>query len=377
MLPGLSVMDRYLALELLMPFLFGVGAFSSLGVAIGSLFELVRQVAESGLLIGIAIKVLLLKMPEFIVYSFPMSTLLSALMTYSRFSSDSELIALRSCGISVYRLILPAVVLSFIITGFTFLFNELVVPAANYEASVTMQKALNSEKPLFQENNIIYPQYGEIEQPDGGKTQGLVRLFYAQKFDGQNMKGLTILDWSRQGLSQILTSESANWNPSQNTWDFFNGSIYVISPDASYRNILRFERQQLQIPRTPLDLASKERNFDEMNIAESLDYLQILRQSGDDKKVLKLKVRIQQKAALPFVCVVFGLVGAALGTRPQRTGRATSFGVSVIVIFSYYLLIFITGALGQVGIFTPFLAGWFPNMLGLTAGSVMLLRVAR
>jgi len=48
--------------------------------------------------------------------------------------------------------------------------------------------------------------------------------------------------------------------------------------------------------------------------------------------------------ALPFVCVVFGLVGAALGTT-QHTGRATGFGISVVVIFSYYLN-FISDALG-------------------------------
>ena len=370
-------MDRYIAIELLMPFLFGVGAFSSLGVAIGSLFELVRQVAESGLLIAIAVKVLLLKMPEFIVYAFPMSTLLATLMTYSRLSSDSELIALRSCGISVYRLVAPAIVLSFLVTGMTFLFNELFVPAANYEASTTLEQALKQDKPSLKEENIFYPEYGEVKQENGETIKSLTRLFYAQQFDGRNMKKLTILDWSRQGLNQIVSAESAAWNREQNTWDFYNGSIYAISPDAGYRSIVRFEHQQLQLPRAPLDLASKNRDYNEMNIAQSLEYLKIVRMSGDDKKVLKLRVRIQQKLSLPFVCAVFGLVGSALGIRPQRTGRATSFGISVLLIFSYYLLSFVSGALGQVAILSPFMAGWLPNIFGLGVGSVLLFRIAR
>jgi lipopolysaccharide export system permease protein len=127
LIPGLSVMDRYIATELIPPFLFGVGAFSSVGVAIGTLFDLVRKVTDSGLPLTIAIQVLLLKLPLFISYAFPMSTLLAALMTYSRLSSDSELIALRSCGVSLYRLVVPAVVLSLVVTGMTFLFNEMVV----------------------------------------------------------------------------------------------------------------------------------------------------------------------------------------------------------------------------------------------------------
>ncbi len=377
LIPGLSVMDRYIAGELIMPFLFGVGAFSSVGVAIGTLFELVRKVTESGLPSGIAAQVMLLKMPEFISYAFPMSTLLAALMAYSRLSSDSELIALRSCGVSVYRLVAPAVVLSLVVTGMTFLFNELVVPTANYQASTTLEKALNEERPSFKENNIFYPEYGEVAQPSGKKIRKLKRLFYANKFDGEQMKGLTILDWSEQTLNRIVTAESAAWNPAQNMWDFFNGTIYLISPDASYRNIQPFKNQQLKLPKTPIDLAAKSRKIEEMNIAQSLEYMEIVRIGGDAKRLLKLNVRIQQKISFPFVCLVFGLVGAALGTRPQRTGRATSFGISVIVIFAYYLLGFITGALGQVSILSPFIAAWLPNFFGLGAGGLLLFKAAR
>lgn len=370
-------MDLYIASELLMPFLFGVGAFSSLGVAIGSVFDLVRQVAESGLMIGIVIKVLLLKMPQFIFYSFPMSTLLAALMAYSRFSSDSELIALRSSGISIYRIVAPAVVLSLLVTGMSFVFNEVVVPAANYEASTTLAKALNKDNLDLKEQNIFYPEYTDEKQPNGDTTKVLRRLFYAEQFDGQRMKKLTILDWSRQGLNQIITAESATWNRQQNIWDFFNGTIYLTSSDAAYRDIVRFEHQQLKLPRAPLDLAGKGRNYDEMNIAQSLDYLKIVRMSGDDKKILKLKVRIQQRISMPFVCVVFGLVGSALGIRPQRTGKATSFGISVLVIFSYYLLLTICGVLGQMAILTPFMAAWMPNFFGLGAGGFLVVRAER
>jgi lipopolysaccharide export system permease protein len=376
LIPGISVMDRYIATELIPPFLFGVGAFSSVGVAIGTLFDLVRKVTDAGLPLETALQVLLLKLPLFVSYAFPMSTLLAALMTYSRFSSDSELIALRSCGVSLYRLVAPAVVLSLVVTGITFLFNELVVPAANYQATITLEKALKEEK-RFQENNIFYPEYAETLQPNGKKIQQLKRLFYAKQFDGERMKGLTILDWSQQGLNQIVTSESAVWNPSQNTWDFFNGTIYVISPDASYRNILRFENQQLKLPRTPLDLAGKDPDSAEMNIAQIQDYMKIVQVAGDSKKLRKLNLRVQQKISFPFVCLVFGLVGAVLGTRPQRTGRATSFGISVVIIFVYYLLGFITEALGLSNILSPFMAAWLPNLFGLGSGGWLLIKASQ
>jgi lipopolysaccharide export system permease protein len=191
------------------------------------------------------------------------------------------------------------------------------------------------------------------------------------------MKGLTIVDRSKQGVNQIVVAESAAWNPAQNNWDFFNGTIYLVAPDSTYRNILRFEHQQLQLPRTPLEVADKGRDYDEINIADGLERLKKTRLGGDEKKIRKLEVRIQEKIAFPFVCVVFGLVGATLGTKPQRTGRATSFGISLLVIFSYYLLRVVSGALGLSGILSPWMAAWLPAIFGFTAGGLLLIRAAR
>jgi lipopolysaccharide export system permease protein len=372
-----SVMDRYIALELIGPFLFGVGSFSSVGVAIGTLFDLVRRVTERGLPIEIAVQVFLLKLPDFIVLAFPMSVLLATLMGYSRMSADSEIVALRSCGVSIYRLVVPAIALSFCVTGLTFAFNELIVPAANYEATITLQRALNQERPSFQDRNIIYTEFDRVTQEDGNRVTVMKRLFYAEEFDGERMKTLTILDRSQTGISQIIAAESAIWNPKANTWDFFNGTVYLIAPDGSYRNIVRFEHQELQLPRTPLDLASRGRDYGEMSIAQAKERLEIIRYGASEKNIRELEVRIQQKYALPFVCVLFGLVGSTLGLAPRRASKATSFGISIIIIFGYYLTAFLANALGQLAILSPFMAAWLPMALGLVIGGFLLVRASR
>jgi lipopolysaccharide export system permease protein len=365
LLPGISVMDRYILTQLLMPFLFGVGAFSSIVLAIGGLFDLMRKVAESGLPITTAIEVMILEMPKFVTYSFPMSLLLAGMMAYGKFSADSEIIAFRSCGISLYRLMIPAVVLSFVVMGLTFFFNEIVAPVANQRATMTLNQALKTDKPTFKKDNIIVPEYKEVQR-DGKKEQVLVRLFYAEKFDGKTMNGLTILDRSQQdkGLSQILNARSAIWNSNKNTWDFADGTIYLISPDASYRSIVKFEHQELQLPKSPFQLAAPDKNIDDMSIAELMDYSEQIRLSGDRKKIIAAAVKIQSKSAFPLICMVFGLMGAAMGIRPQRTGKATSFGISVLLIFGYYFLIAVCENLGQGEVISPFAAGWLPSMIG-------------
>jgi lipopolysaccharide export system permease protein len=372
--PQISIMDRYLSTEMVAPFLFGVGAFSSIALVIGSLFELVRLITDAGLGIFTAVQIFALQLPQFMMYSFPMSVLLGTLISYSRLSSDGEITALRSSGISAYRLVVPALVLSFLVSGMTFLFSEILVPSANWQAKTILRSALNQDNLQFKSKDIFYQQYGEVTQPDGSREQSLIRSFYARRFDGKKMKGLTILDFSQGTLQQVLSAESAVWLPSLNVWNLENGTTYLIGNDGSYRSILRFARQQLRLPRAPLDLANEQRNSAEMNIKELSRHIELVRASGNFKEAKKLEVSLQQKYALPFICVVFALVGSPLGMRPQRTSAARGFGLSILIIFGYYLLLFICGALGQVEILSAIAAAWLPNLLGLGAGVFLLSR---
>ena len=372
----ISVMDRYIVSEILPPFLFGLGMFSALGIAVGILFDLVRRVTEYGLPNSIAFKVAIFSVPQFVLYSFPMSMLLAALMAYGQLSSDSEIVAMRSVGASIYRIVAPALALSLAVTGITFIFNDWIVPSANYEAAITLEKALNQDKPLFQDKNIFYPEYETVQDEYGNPEKILQRLFYAERFDGTQMKGLTVLDRAEGTVSQIITSESAEWNFTDNKWDFFNGIVYFMSPDGSIDNLLRFKRQQLQLPRAPLDLASRIRDNTELSIAQARSQMKFFQRAGDDRAVRKLRVRIQQKISLPFACFVFGLVGAALGVLPRNTSKATSFGLSVIIIFCYYTLFTVTGQMGVLGSLPPLLAAWLANIIGLFVGGVLLLRSA-
>lgn len=372
--PHISIMDRYLCAEMVAPFLFGVGAFSSIALVIGSLFELVRLITDAGLGIMTAVQIFALQLPQFVMYSFPMSALLGTLISYSRLSTDGETTALRSSGVSPYRLVVPALVLSILVSGMTFLFSEIIVPSANWQAKTILRTALKQDNQQFKSKDIFYQQYGEVIT-NGVKEQSLIRSFYARRFDGTKMQGLTILDFSQGTLQQVLSAESAIWIPELNVWNLENGSTYLIGNDGSYRSILRFDRQQLRLPRAPLDLANDQRNSAEMNISELTRHIELVKASGNLKEFKKLEVNLQQKYAFPFICVVFAMVGSPLGMRPQRTSAARGFGLSILIIFGYYLLLFISGALGQVEILSPIAAAWLPNLIGLTAGLFLLSRV--
>jgi lipopolysaccharide export system permease protein len=371
LLRKIPILDRYIVSELNLAFIFGVGLFSALGIAVGSLFDLIAQVRESQLLFSVALKVMALKMPEFVGFALPMAVLLATLIVYSRLSSDSEITAFRSLGISVYRLILPALLFSALVTVLTFVFKDQVIPASNYQATLTLDSAFNQKQLPFRDEKVIYPEYD---------SKGVLkRLFYAAEFDGKLMQDLTIIDRSNGSLNQIVTAEAAGWDLERNQWNFRNGIIYLIGADGSYRNVLRFERHQIQLSADLLAEKKIEPKHEDMSIHQLSRYMRDLAQDPDHDEgwLRKLRVRLQEKISFPFICLAMGVVGAAIGLRPQSMGKATGFGLCVVLIFGYYFLAFTISSVGVAGYLPPFLAAWLPNFIVMAIAGGLVYKSAK
>jgi len=89
-------------------------------------------------------------------------------------------------------------------------------------------------------------------------------------------------------------------------------------------------------------------------------------------------VRIQEKFSFPAVCLVFGLLGSTLGSRPtSRQSNSKGFGMTVIFLFVYYLGAYIFSMIGVNGFLPPFVAAWAPVLLGLSTGGYLLFRSSR
>ncbi len=368
----LSLLDSYLLRQLIPPFVFSVALFSSLGLTVASISDLSYKVNNFGLPVGDAIKIFFLKIPEYVSYSLPISVLLTTLITYGRLSKDGELIALYNCGLSLFRLFLPALVFSFFITGFTFFLNESVVPAANFRASSLLANTINEEGKFLWKRDIFFPEYKEVRGEDNQEFKYLKTLFYAQRFEKGEMRYITIIDTENRQIDRVIISEKGVWNNQDKAWDLFNGFVYKVAKNVAPFQGEFFERMQIGLPKTPLELAMKSRDPYDMNIAQSLEYIKMLRILGDEKNVLLFQVRTAQKVSFPFACVVLAVVGVSLGSRSNNASRATSFGLCVAIVFAYYLSSFLIGSLGIIGIITPVIAAWIPNWVGLIIGGYLL-----
>lgn len=360
--------------QLVLPFLFGLGVFTSLSLSIGVLFDVMRKVVANEITWAIAGQVLVLRLPEYLVLGLPMAVLLGSLTAYSGLSSFSEIIALRSAGFKPIRLMVPCIVAGLIVSVVTFGLNDLVVPTTTRQASTLIQQAIGEDVNAFKEKNIIYPEYHRIKNEAGDRREVLKTLFYAEQFDGEIMQRLTILDRADVDTSLVITANSAQWHPSSQGWQIQQGSIYQIDKNGSFNSIRQFETEFLDISEAPLVLATRCQNVNEMSLDVIDLCLDSLKLSRNQKKIRTLQVTKQEKFAIPFVCVVFAVVGAAIGLRPQNASRATSVGLSVAIVFAYYLISVISTSMGVWGTVTPFVGTWLPNALGLGAAALILWR---
>jgi lipopolysaccharide export system permease protein len=306
-----------------------------------------------------------------------MAVLLSTLLSYGKLSSNSELLALRSLGINTSRIITPALIVSIFMTGLTFYFNDNLVPASNKLAESTLRSGIGSSfNQGNKRTNIIFTRRGsKIEENSNKSTKRnthLTHIFYARLFQNNIMNEVTVIDFSREDLKQILEAKTATFDKKNSSWIFNKGNIITIDSEGQTSNI-KFQKYIYPFIEGPLDLAKIPKDAKDMNLKQALEAERIYKKVGDTKEIRKIQVRIQEKFTFPCACLVFGLIGSSLGSKSSlRSSKSQGFGLSVILILIYYIMSFVFSSLGVKGLLTPIISAWLPVFISLSGGFYLL-----
>ncbi len=389
-----NLLDQYILQQLIVLFIGSVALLALVGVALGTISDLTYKISEYNLPLLVAVQIFCLKIPEYTAYALPIALLLTALSVYRRLNNNLELIAFYSSGISIYSIVAPAIFFSLSITVTTFLLNEFIVPPANYQVAQLESNFVLETNLYRQKKDIFYPEYQVIAN---GNSK-LVRLYYAQQFDGNSFKKIIILNWGMSHLQKIIVAQQATWNQNQKAWQLRNGRIENLEPveDTPQCNEGKgFTREQGNLAPRPLacfdfvkvdffsqktlflppiffEIANQTRDPQKMSLRQAIKYFKLIINSNDEPKIRLFKVCIQQKLAFPFICLVFAIIGSGVGVKFNQINRGRGFSICVGIVFTYYLLGFTVGSLGIVGLVSPLVAGWLPNFLGWGIGGWLL-----
>lgn len=290
--------------------------------------------------------------------SFPVASLLGAVFTVALMSRHFEITAAKASGISFYRIILPIVLLGAALSLLGLALGELV-PVTNRLRAEALGDRARSSRSI--RTHFVFG-------ADGGRAYTIRRLVAS---DGR-IEDLVI---DREGTgpdypTYRIYAPQAKWNGAG--WVLADGYLHYFPDDDRVITFAFDSLQQRDFSETPKELLAEPKDPEEMNYRELGEFIESIERSGGD--VRKLVVERMLKIAFPTACLIVVLFGAALGMSTGRSGPTLGVGLALGTVLIYLISVRIAQAMGAGGVLPPSLAAWFPNLMFLTIGLLLLAR---
>ncbi len=366
-----TILDRYVASELVGPFAFGLAAFT-LSFAAINILAIGRLVSEEHASLILAIEYFLWQLPQVIVTVVPMAMLLGTLLALGRLSGESELIAMKAGGVGLVRAVAPLLVIGVVVSIAAYELQERVVPFANDQAVYLREDAIKQIGAFGGGQHTVITQL-----PGGGKQVTIFGAF--QPTTGQ-LLFVTIITYGPDNRPRgFVYSDRGHYVAP--AWTFDNASTYRIAQDGSVD-------EYAQLPHATIDVGEKPSQIQQRaadNNREAMSRLQI-KEIIDSRQLSVSETRsyqttYEEKLARPFASFVFTLFAIPFGLRPTRGGgTGLGFALALAITFVYFVFLSISSAIfsGLPGGYAISTVGaWTPNVIFTAIGIVSLLRAAR
>ena len=365
-----TIIDRYVLREITPPTLLGLLLFTFI-LLLQQITILTGALISKSAPPATIVRVFVYLLPSMLSVTVPMAFLLGVLLAFGRLAADSEIVALRATGVSPSRLLRPVVAGSLVTGALTFWIMAVALPAANQAYreimfSLVLSRARTSVKPRVFTDDLLRDRTMTLYVSDIPSDTGEWKdVFIHDARDPRNPRvilartGHLVIDEGARSLEMHLE----------------RGVLHACDPaKPEAYDQQRFRTFDLPLPfddffPQQVTLAKGGR---EMTLAELTQRIDELRAKGEDKRALSFMVERHKKFAIPFACVVFGLLGLGLSLGARKEARSAAFGLSIVVIFVYYVFIRLGQQAGDTGMVAPWIAIWAANIL-LGAVALVLL----
>jgi LPS export ABC transporter permease LptG/LPS export ABC transporter permease LptF len=364
----MRILSRYIAKEMLAPTLIGFG-FYTFVILIRQLFDFAEMIIKRSLPIGTVLELLALSLPHIIVLTIPMSLLFGILIAVGRLSADSEIIAMRSLGLSTSTIYRPVFAFSFVIFLLNLYLMNTVLPAGNTLLQARMSEIFTSSVEREIKPRVFYDEYAN-------------RVIYVNDVDTATgaWKGVFISDTTDPTRQNIVIAERGHLSlvgKSKQVWiDLEGAETHVVSDQSAdrYDQSRNSSQRILLLDKFSDEVRQQSKSFKEMTFRE-LDKAR--RKFTDPIDRRTIAVEMNKKFAIPFACLAFGIIGLPLGITNRRGGKSSGFSLSIGLILVYYVLLSNGEDAARAGKIGPALAMWAPNILLSLFGIYLLWRANR
>ncbi len=306
---------------------------------------------------GTVLQLLGFMTPQFVYFVIPLSALLSVLVTFGLLSRSSELSVMKACGISLYRIATPLLVLSLVWSGILFGLEQRILARANEQVDRIDSQIRNRPPRTSNPLNRTW-----LIGRDGD-------IYHYSQFDPQS-----------QGIQNLSI-----YRPAKDAWQL---ESQLSTPRATYaggrwtatngwQQDFTGRGRWTAFPQRILPLETPDYFETQQPIAEMMTVPELKRfideQAASGLNVVPLTIELQKKLAFPLVTVVMTLLAIPFGMTTGKRGTLYGIGIGIVLALSYWVVGNAFAAIGKAGMLDPIMAGWAPNILAAGSAAYLLL----
>jgi len=363
----MPLLDRYVLRQVLWPLAIALVAFTFL-LMVPTLMLYAEDYFAKGVPPLVFLRLVVALVPMALATTIPISLLLGLLVGFGRLSADREFVALQACGVSLRRLLRP-VTLAALASALSCAYVYMVlIPEANQrfrEITFTVAARAGGE---------VKPRVFNDDFPD-------VVLYVEELDPAGGWEGVFLADASIQDAQAVFTARHGRIgvNEAEQTvlLTLEDGTQHTADREGNYL-VERFAQHRVQLnPTSMFPGQGPAKGAREMSLGELRAQIADVTGRGGNARFHTFEYH--KRFSIPAACLVFALIGLALGVTNRRDGALASFAIGVVVIFAYWALLTFGESLvngneaAPALAVTPGLAAWLPNLV-LGALGLALLR---
>ena len=382
----LKFFDRYIIKEIIPPFFIGL-LISTFVLLMNQILQFSEIFITRGVSFKAAVVIFIYLVPSIIVFTVPMAVLMGVLGGLSRLSSDSEILAFKTLGISYKRLLRPVLIFSLGGWLLTSYFALYLAPHSNYKLVQTLYQSV-----LTKVQFTIHPREFNESIPN-------TVIFIQGITQEREWKNIFVYFSDPPEEPRIISAKRGklNFYPEMKraVLELFDGTLHSYSlSDPDKYEWTSFENLEEEINVESLfSSISEKKRVREKDIKELFEEIKLIRQdlaglakekedSSEDefaysrrrRDYISYQIEIHKKFALPFACLIFGLLALPFGASTKKGGRTSGFTISLGIILFYYILITAGEKMAMDDKLSPLIGIWGPNILMFLIGTYLFLK---
>jgi lipopolysaccharide export system permease protein len=349
----MKILRNYLLREFFGPLFLSLGALTFL-MLLGNLVKLTDLIINRGVDIVSVTKLFLFMVPSLLTYTLPISILTAVLFAFGRLSSDNEIIAIRASGINLFSLIAPVTLVGIMLSLLLVIFNDRVIPYAHFATRKTLIEVGVKNPTAALEPGVFIDSFQKyilfIYRIEENKMIN-VRIYEPQ--EGKPTRTIVAKRGEFIAIPENKTVKLKLIDGTADEPDMDNPSNFYKLNFKTYFMTLNLNqgRDKDSIQKKPKD----------MTIQELLAQTKKIR--SENINPAPLLTEIHKKIALAFSCLVFILLGAPLAIITKRREKSINFGIAILTVGIYYVLLVGSEAISLQGYLPAGIAMWLPNIL--------------